>query len=145
MTKTPLKYGYHPCFSPSFYPTVCAGSTLARTAQLLLRKPLTQTSWLSSGPYAWYGVSTIGNAYFRRPSVAALAIPTPATAAPSLEPALSTIAPDSNNAPQVCGPGDRGALPQRPRTHRCKRLPAVHSTHPAEERDQARNGRAGGD
>ena len=60
-----------------------------------------QPSWLFSGPYTWYGVLAIGNVHFR-PPVVALATPTPAATAPSLELALSTTAPDSNNAPQVC-------------------------------------------
>ena len=36
---------------------------------------LTQSSWLSSGPYVWYGILAIENPYFRPPLVAVLATP----------------------------------------------------------------------
>ena len=114
MTNTPPIYGPHLSFSPLFHPTACAGRLSHSPATSL--QSLTQASWLSSGPCSWHGVSAIGNAYatvsdandntnwhryYCPPSVAALATPSPAVAAPAFELVILATAPGSNNLPQV--------------------------------------------
>ena len=119
--KTRRVYGYYPGFPPSFSPAVYAVPMPPPSpAPYMAPVPPSYvpanpyTSQPSPGPYAWYGMSAVGNAYtpavadanmhmngyFRPPSVAALAPPAP-DAAPSLELAPSTTPPDSNTTPQV--------------------------------------------
>ena len=120
--KTRRVYGYYPGFPSSFSPAICAVSTPPPQSPAPYMAPaLAPPSYVSAnpytpqpspGPYAWYGVSAIGNAYtpapdtnantighgyFRPPSVAAFAPPTPVAATPPVEPSRPTMAPDSNN------------------------------------------------
>ena len=116
-------YGYHPGFASSFSPAICAVSTPPPQSPAPYMAPALAppgyvpanpyTPQPSPGPYAWYGVSTIGNAYtpapdanantighgyFRPSSVAACAPPIPVAATPPVELSRPTMASDSNNA-----------------------------------------------
>jgi hypothetical protein len=121
--KTQRVYGYHPGFPSSFSPAV--STPVPPSPAPYMAPALATPSYfsanhyapqLSPGSYGWYGVSPIGNAYtpapdanantnrhgyFRPPSVVAFPPPTQAAAGPSLELALPTAAPDSNNTSQV--------------------------------------------
>ena len=94
-------------------PLVARAVHVSRTAQLRPRESLYPQP--SPGPYAWYGVSAVGNVYtpavadghvntngyFPPPSIAAPpAAPAP-DAASSLKLGLSTTTPDSKSTPQV--------------------------------------------
>jgi len=120
-SQTRRVYGYRPGFPSTFSPAVYAMPTPPPASPTLYMAPSLPTyvsanpytPQPSPGPYGWYGVSTVGNAYtpatpdangnangyFRPPSVTALAPPAPA-AAPPLDLAVYTQTPDSNNTPQ---------------------------------------------
>ena len=121
--KTRRVYGYHPGFPSSFSPAMSTPAPPSPTPYMppALGPPSyvpsnPYTPQQSPGPYVWYGVSAIGNAYTPPPdananinghgyfyplSAAAFAPPTPVSVAPSVELARPTTASDSNITPQV--------------------------------------------
>ena len=134
-----------PGFSSSFSPAV------SRTY-----KPLRKPAPLSSGLCACFGASGIENAYTTVSMRMSILIGIGTTSSfsccachshPGCYSSLPRTSTTHNGArlkqrttTLLHSPGDRGALPQRPRTH-----PLFTAPHPVEERHQARNGRVGDD
>ena len=145
MTEMPLTYGYHPGFSLSFFPTVCAGPAVSRTARLLLFNPLhnpagcprVRTRGMGMGDrecdttVSDANVNTNGHRYYRPPSVAVFVTPTRTTHS------------GTRLERRITGPRKSRHTPAKTSNPPCPACPLFTAPLPIEERHQARNGRAG--